>query len=177
MRVIGGKYRGRKLKALEGEATRPTLDRVKESMFNMAMPYLNGADVLDLFGGSGGLAIEALSRGAREAYINDASKAAACVIKENLQTVGCEENARVYNLTWQAMIKEILHKGLLFDIIILDPPYENDYIYDCVRECKKMLNQGGAIIVEHNENTKFTEDVIKQKRYGKVFLTFLGALK
>lgn len=174
MRIIGGSYRGKKLKALESEATRPTLDRVKESIFNMAMPWLHEAVVLDLFGGSGGLALEAVSRGAKKAYINDNSKNAIRVISDNVRTAGCGANVEISNLDWEIMVKNALQDGLVFDIIILDPPYANDYIYKCVDECKKLLNYDGIIIVEHDEKTFFDKDVIKKKKYGKVYVTFIG---
>lgn len=174
MRIIGGESRGRKLKTLEGSATRPTLDRVKEAVFNMVGPWINDAVVLDLFAGSGGLAFEALSRGAKKAYINDISKSSVKVIKENADTLGYGENVEIFNLSWQDMLKKTLQKGVNFDIIILDPPYANDYIYECVNECKRFLSEGGVIIIEHDENTAFQDDVIKEKKYGIVRITFVG---
>ena len=95
MRVITGSARGRKLKTLEGTDLRPTTDKVKESMFNILQFCIEGRRVLDLFAGSGQLGIEALSRGAESATFVDASKNAVAVVKQNLQTVGLADNARV----------------------------------------------------------------------------------
>lgn len=174
MRVIGGRYRGKKLSSLEGETTRPTLDRVKESVFNMAMPWVYDAVVLDLFGGSGAMGIEAVSRGAKKAYINDSARNAVQVIRDNVKSVGCVENVEISELNWESMLNNALQKGITFDIIILDPPYSNDYIGNCVEKCRKLLNDGGVIIIEHDENTIFYKDVIKSKKYGKVYITFIG---
>lgn len=177
MRVIGGMYRGKKLQSLEGEATRPTLDRVKESIFNMAMPYINDAVVLDLFAGSGGLAIEAISRGAAKAYINDSSIAAVRVIESNVKSVGVGDSAVISRLDWKEALKKALQQDISFDIIILDAPYCNDYIYECVKQCQELLNEDGVIIAEHDENTRFTDGVLKEKKYGKVYVTFIGREK
>lgn len=174
MRVIGGIYRGKKLISLEGEATRPTLDRVKESVFNMAMPWLADSIVLDLFGGSGAMGLEAVSRGAKKVYINDKSKGAVKVISSNVQSVGCGGNVVILEQDWESVLNNALQKGLTFDIIILDPPYSNDYIHACVDKCRELLNEDGVIIVEHDENTTFEKGVIKSKKYGKVYITFIG---
>lgn len=174
MRVVGGQYRGKKLKALEGDATRPTLDRVKEAVFNMAMPWVFDSVVLDLFGGSGGMGIEAVSRGAKKAYINDSAKGAVRIIEDNVRYVGCGELVEISNLDWQTFVNIALQKGLKFDIIILDPPYACDFFYECVDKCKQLLNEDGVIIIEHDERIHFEKDVIKEKKYGRVMVTFIG---
>lgn len=174
MRVIGGSERGRKLVSLEGSDTRPTLDRVKEAMFNIVQSKTYGANVLDLFAGSGALGIEAISRGAARVAFNDSSKSACKIIDINISNLKISDKSQIYTMNWQDFIKKALQNHDFFDIIIVDAPYDNDYIYECINACKNLLNPGGVIIAEHDGKTSFTKDVIKTKKYGAVYLTLLG---
>lgn len=174
MRVIGGSERGRKIASLEGDATRPTLDRVKEAMFNILQNKMYGAKVLDLFAGSGALGIESISRGAELVYFNDNAKQAINIVKTNIANLKYQDKCRVFTMNWQEFIKNALQNDIFFDIIIIDAPYANDYIYECVDMCKRILNRDGVIMVEHDGNTHFESSVIKTKKYGIVYLTLLG---
>lgn len=123
MRVVAGDYRGRKLKSLSGDNTRPTTDKVKESIFNMIGPYLDGGLVLDLFAGSGGLAIEAVSRGAAHAVCVDRSYPAIKIIRENIGITKEPEKFTVLKMDAKQALKEFAGNQQQFDYIFLDPPY------------------------------------------------------
>ena len=177
MRVIAGSMRGIKLSAPDGLNTRPTLDRVKEAVFSMLMPYLCDAVVLDLFAGSGAMGIEALSRGSSKAVFVDSDKSAVSCIRNNLRTCRAEERANVNYTDAFTFLSECNEK---FDIIFLDPPYFNN-VYSSVLEeiCKRdILSPDGIIVVEWdfdcgfiNDRTEFT--VLKEKKYGRVGVTTL----
>lgn len=123
MRVIAGKARRLLLKTIEGQDTRPTTDRIKETLFNILNPDLPGSTFLDLFSGSGGIGIEALSRGAdRAVFIEMNPKAVEC-IRENLRTTRLEEDALVMNCDAAAGLRRLEGKGYVFDFVFMDPPY------------------------------------------------------
>ena len=124
MRVIAGSARRLLLKTLPGDDTRPTTDRIKETLFNMIQVYVPGAEFLDLFGGSGGIAIEALSRGAKHAVIVEKNPRAVKIIEENLQHTHLAESADVIAGDAAAALQKLASSGAgPFDIIFLDPPY------------------------------------------------------
>lgn len=128
MRVISGQARGLKLKAPEGLETRPTTDRIKESLFNIMAPDLYGCVFLDLFSGSGGIGIEALSRGAEKAVFVDSSPKSIAVIKDNLSRARLEDKAEVICKDIFSVIKSLSLKGAAFDIIYMDPPYSKGLV-------------------------------------------------
>ena len=121
MRVIAGKYKSRQLKTVKSNLTRPTTDRNKENMFNIIGPYFQGGNVLDLFAGSGGLGIEALSRGCDFLYSVDHQYAAFQIIRENIRSLKIE-NAKVYKLDYRKALKKFSEEGIKFDLVLLDPP-------------------------------------------------------
>lgn len=122
MRVIAGTARSLKLKTIEGMDTRPTTDRIKETLFNMLQSHIPGASVLDLFSGSGAIAIEALSRGAKEAVLVENSKAACACIRENLTHTHLQDKAQVMECDCLTAINR-LNAHAPFDLIFMDPPY------------------------------------------------------
>lgn len=128
MRVISGEYRGRRLKSLEGANTRPTTDKVKESIFNMIGPYFDGGICLDLFAGSGGLAIEAVSRGMDQAVCVDRSYPAIKVIKENIALTKAPKKFVTLKMDAKTAINELQRKEYQFDVVFLDPPYARQEI-------------------------------------------------
>ncbi|EIJ79461.1 methyltransferase [Bacillus methanolicus MGA3] len=128
MRVISGACKGRILKAVPGSSTRPTTDKVKEAIFNMIGPYFDGGLGLDLFAGSGGLGIEALSRGLSKVIFVDKDKKAIQIIHENIKTCGLMEQSEVYLNSAERALKAIIKRGLVFDFIFLDPPYKKQQI-------------------------------------------------
>ena len=183
MRIIAGKNKGTKLNTLEGnDVTRPTLDRVKESLFSILYPYLEESVVLDLFAGSGALALEALSRGAKYAVLCDKSYKAIKVIKENVSKTKQEENIEIINKDFETAIKSLSEKNKKFDIIFLDPPYKTNYIQksvDLIIE-KQLLNEDGIIIAETDELDKVLRQIENEKiniydirKYGRVDIIFV----
>lgn len=167
MRIISGNKRGAKLVTLEGEQTRPTLDRVRENIFNILQNDIHDASVLDLFAGNGALGCEAISRGATNVVFNDINYQAVDIIKSNLKNLGFNQHAKIFSLDWREMTKKLLQDEVKFDIVLLDAPYENDYILECIEICKKLLAQDGKIVVEHNSSVDITQ-ASRQKKYGKV---------
>ena len=125
MRVIAGKARRLQLKTPEGFDTRPTTDKTKETLFNILNPYLADSDFLDLFSGSGAIGIEALSRGAKYAAFAEDNKTALECIRANLKTTKLEEHAEVIGHTALEAIRALEVRGKVFDVIFMDPPYNN----------------------------------------------------
>lgn len=161
MRVISGKYKGKKLK-YNIKGTRPTMDRIKESMFALIQNYVKDSIVLDLFSGSGSLGIEALSNGSSKCYFIDNNKEAIKIINENLKSI---DNSIVINDDYLHFIKNITEK---FDIIFLDPPYHDNIIEEAINNIIKynILNEDGIIVCEVEQDFKFDLKVIKEKKYG-----------
>ena len=171
MRVITGSARGAKLKTLEGLATRPTSDRVKEAIFNIIQFDIQGRRVLDLFGGSGQLAIEALSRGADYAVIVDQSAEAVKVIKDNLKKVRFDQQASVFQMDYLRYLSTAREK---FDIIFLDPPYAEKSLENALQKISEIdiLSDGGIIICERPKDKVLPSEVggllcSKDYNYGK----------
>ena len=172
MRVIAGKYRSIKLNAVDGMNTRPTTDKIKENLFNMIDCY--GCKVLDLFGGTGGLGIEALSRGASHVTFIDGSNNAIKVIKSNIEK--CKINSTEYSLfrnDFKRALKIFGKKDEKFDIIFLDPPYDKGLIDDALNNIfdNQLCNDGALIICEKSNTEQITVsneniEVIKEKQYG-----------
>lgn len=123
MRVIAGKYKSRQLKTVESHLTRPTTDKHKENLFNMIGPYFDGGVVLDLFGGTGALGIEAISRGCDELYVVDKQYKAFSVIRDNIKLLGIEEIAHAYKMDYKKALEQFSNDHLSFDLVLLDPPY------------------------------------------------------
>ena len=151
MRVISGKARGLKLVAPEGLDTRPTTDRIKETLFNIIAPDIYECEFLDLFSGSGSIGIEALSRGAKKAVFVDNGKKALEAIEYNLNHTKLLENADIIRTEVLPAIKMLGSKNAKFDIIFMDPPYmEGLYKQTLVSILEaNLLNKGGYVIAEH----------------------------
>ena len=175
MRVISGKARGVQLKTPDGMTTRPTADRVKEALFSIIQFEIPSARVLDLFGGTGQLGIEALSRGAKSAVFVDAGEPACRLIRENLRKTKLEADATVIRSDYLAYLKRCKEK---FDIIFLDPPYAEVFLenaLNCIAEID-ILQSGGIIIAERpvGKEIPFELDGFsrsKDYKYGTVLLT------
>ena len=174
MRVITGSARGAKLKTLDGLATRPTSDRVKEAIFNIIQFDIEGRKVLDLFAGSGQMAIEALSRGAGYAALVDQSGDAVKVIKENLKKVRFDQKASVYQMDYLRFLTTAREK---FDIIILDPPYAEKMLENALQKISEIdiLAEGGIIVAELPLGKEMTEEFhglipSKDYRYGNTVI-------
>ncbi len=173
MRVITGTARGRKLVTLEGLDVRPTTDMVKEAMFSIIQFEVEGANVLDLFCGSGQLGIEALSRGARYCVFVDQSRESQDVTRQNLQTTGLARNSRVAAMDFAAFLRST---NEVFDIALLDPPYHKGLAEAALPLLAPKMNPGGIILCETSKTEDLPEEAggfVKKKeyRYGKIKLT------
>ena len=175
MRVISGKARGVNLKTPDGVLTRPTIDRVKEALFSIINFDIPASNVLDLFGGTGQLGIEALSRGAKSAVFVDQRDDACKLIKENLRRTKLEQDAKVVRMDYLDYLKRCKDK---FDIIFLDPPYAEVFLESalkCITEID-ILQSGGIIVAERPLGKDLPWDFegftrSKDYKYGKVLLT------
>lgn len=171
MRIISGKYKGKKIDGYDIEGTRPTQDRVKESLFAIIQNELTDAVILDLFAGSGNLGIEALSNGAEFAYFVDSNPKCCNILNKNIKSVN-ETNAKVLNLDYKKALEYFKENNVTFDIIFLDPPYNLEclnYILDKITQYN-LLNNDGIIICEY-EHDNFKEGyndlkLEKEKKYG-----------
>lgn len=178
MRIISGSKRGRKLVAFEGGEIRPTTDRVKESIFNLIQEFIPGAKVLDMFGGSGALSLEALSRGAKSAIIIDADKRAVDIIRKNIELTSFEDRAAVLCTKAENFAKDTKEN---FDVIFLDPPYNKGFvvpILNVISRCRLISKNGIAVLEsdyrdEHGEIEGF--DILKQRKYGRTYITIYRA--
>ena len=171
MRVISGKYKGKKIEGYDIEGTRPTQDRIKESLFAMIQEDVKEATVLDLFAGSGNLGIEALSNGAKRAYFVDSNPKCIEVLNKNIKDIE-KDVVKVYNKDYLKAIKYFCNEHIKFDIIFLDPPYHLDCIDDIIQKIIEwdLLNTEGIIVCEY-ELDRFQEnyntlELIKEKKYG-----------
>lgn len=181
MRVISGTARGTKLYSLEGNNTRPTLDRVKESLFNIIGLKVRDAVVLDLFSGSGAIGIEAASRGAKKVILCDKSKDAISIINKNIEKTKLQKNTKVINSDYKEALKKT---NCTYDIIYIDPPYATNLVKESVEEILKneYLNSSGIIIIETDEEERINKelneikekiDIYDKRKYGRVILMFL----
>ena len=175
MRVISGKARGIQLKTPDGMQTRPTIDRVKEAMFSIINFDIPGASVLDLFGGTGQLAIEALSRGAKHAVIVDSSETACKLIRENLKKAKLEQDAQVVRCDYLQYLDRTKDK---YNIIFLDPPYAEVFLENALKRITEIdiLQSGGIIIAERPLGKEIPWEFdgysrSKDYKYGKILLT------
>ena len=178
MRVIAGSARRLQLKAPEGMDTRPTVDRVKESLFNMLNPHLYGCAFLDLFSGSGAIGIEALSRGAAKAVFVDKSEACTGIIRQNLNFTKLSENAEIIKDDIFSAIKKLGQRGERFDIIFMDPPYAEGFYTPVLNEIKNsgILTEDGFIVAEAAKGYAFPTEkgfrIIKERKCGPAVMTF-----
>ena len=182
MRIISGLARGTKLYTLDGENTRPTLDRVKEPLFSIIQTEIKDALVLDLFAGSGALALEALSRGAKKAVLCDKSYEAIKVIKQNIDKTHFKEKAEAYCLDYKKCLFTVKDK---FDIIFIDPPYKLDLAIKSLQIIldNDLLSKDGLIIIETDDKDRELQQIenmnnnnikiVDQRTYGRVNLIFL----
>ena len=178
MKVISGKYKGRRLDGFDIDGTRPTMDRVQESLFAMIQNHIVNAVCLDLFSGSGNLGIEALSMGARESYFVDKNKKAFFTIKKNLEMIDCNSDT-VFCMDYQKALKMFSDNSLLFDVIFLDPPYQTDFVSKSVSLIVSLglLSKDGIIVCESDNIDKIEYpsclEVVKMKKYGDKLVAIL----
>ena len=180
MRIISGKARGTRLYTLEGYNTRPTLDRVKESLFNIIQKEIPNSVFLDLFSGSGAIGLEAVSRGAKKAILCDQSKEAIQIIKKNIEKTHLEDQVEYCQLPFEKMLKTKIKEKI--DIVYIDPPYKTNLAYEAVKIIleEDLISESSYIIIETDEEKRVIEqikkleiDIVDQRKYGRAYLIFL----
>lgn len=173
MRVIAGDYKGRKLKAVPGKGTRPTSDKIKESIFHMLGPYFDGGKCLDLFAGSGSLGIEALSRGMDEAIFVELSNLAVRTIKENLSVISPKQQTIVHKQNAFTMLRLWKKRAETFDLILMDPPYDEINVNDLLSViCESNIANSNALLyVEYRASTQLISldgwEIIREKAFNQ----------
>ena len=181
MKIISGIYKGRNLLGYDIDGTRPTMDRVKESLFAMIQNYIDDSIVLDLFSGSGNLGIESLSNGSKYAYLVDYNKKVINVINNNISNIGID-NVEVINKDYIAALNYFNDNNIKFDIIFLDPPYKTNYIEKSIELINKygLLNDEGIIVCESESIDKIVYNdsykVLKNKKYGDKYVVVLSKI-
>lgn len=177
MKVISGTLKGRNIDGYNLDGTRPTMDRVKESLFAMIQNYIGESICLDLFAGSGNLGIEAISEGATFVYFNDNNKKAAEVIKKNIKNFNILEKSEILNMSHKKALNELTGKKI--DIIFLDPPYKTNYIEESIKliDSNDLLSDNGIIVCESSDLNKiiYTDNfqILKDKKYGDKWVVIL----
>lgn len=177
MRIITGTARGVKLLTLEGETTRPTSERAKQAVFNTLQFEIEHRKVLDLFGGSGQLALEALSRGADSAFVCESDPSAFEIIKANAKKTRLFEKMRLVNTDYKAALRSLAGKEA-FHLIFLDPPYQSEFLSDALRRIDEggLLTEGGYVICESDRSEPYSlPDTVlyRHAKYGKAYITIL----
>lgn len=177
MRIVSGEFRGIRLNSLPGQNTRPTSDKVKESLFNIIGPYFSGGNALDLFAGSGNLGLEALSRGLDFAIFIEKNPSALQVIKKNVKKLRLEKQTEVLRRDAFKSIRQIAKKEMTFKFIFIDPPYHFKDIHKILEEIltHKILEDKGLIIYEHSSEIKSPEHEslfkLRELEYGATAIT------
>lgn len=189
MRIIAGKYKAKVINSPKTEKTRPTLDRVKEAMFSILIPYTLDANVLDLFSGTGNLGLESISRGAKFAWLNDSSNIVISTIISNVELTNAKTCVKITKKDYIKCLRQIQNQNMYFDIIFLDPPYDSKFAIETLKyisENKNILAKDGIIVYETDKNymTKLEKKGIKladefsnlecidNRNYGNVVLKF-----
>ena len=181
MRIIAGAARGRVFMTPPGVDTRPTLNRVRESLFDMLQFRVPGARVLDLFAGSGALGLEAASRGAPTVVCNDADPKCAALIRENAQRVGLAERVTVMALDFRLALDVLEKTGEAFDLALLDAPYGTDFAYAACELllARRLLKPDAWVAVEHASKAPWQTPaglhIVKARRYGECAITICEA--
>lgn len=178
MRIVAGIRRGLTIKSIEGESTRPTRDIVREAVFNILMTRIVDVRFLDFFAGSGAIGIEALSRGAKEAYFSDSNPKCIKVIKENIAKAKFEDKSKVICADYKLVLKKL--QGTKFDVIYIDPPYNKGMGIDAIEKISEysLLDDDGVIILETDTNEEVPIsigdfEVYDNKRYGRNILNLI----
>ncbi len=172
IRVASGEFKGRILKTLPGQATRPTTGKVRESIFSILQHDIEGARVLDMFAGSGGLSIEAISRGAASAVLIEKSKKAVGIIKQNLKLCGL--NQRILAVDYKTGLRILADEGAAFDLIFADPPYGKippNELFELIKKYS-LFSENGLFIMEHSpEFTPESDVAVRHRRFGDSAIT------
>ncbi len=175
MRVISGKLKGRNIDGYNIVGTRPTMDRVKESIFGMIQNHLNDAIVLDLFSGSGNYGIECISNGSNLVYFNDYNHKCTDIINYNLSKMNVLEQSKITNYDYRKALLYYKNNNIKFDLVFLDPPYKEHIINEILDFLlnNNLINDNGLIICEFTKKEEFINDkliLFKEKKYGEKYV-------
>lgn len=180
MRIITGSAKGIKLKAPQGLDTRPTADRVKESLFNILGDIVVDACVLDLFAGTGNLGLEALSRGAKTAVFVDHSNESIEIIKENAQHTKLVEHTEIYKNDVLRTLEQLFQTGRSFDLLFCDPPYRKGFVQAILEKIDNhpVMAPQGIVVIEHSKHEPIEDEwenlqLRRTERYGETLISFL----
>lgn len=171
MRVIAGRYRSRKLETPAGVTTRPTSDRLRETLFNVLAPHLEDSVFLDLYAGSGAVGIEALSRGARQVYFAESDRKAARTIRHNLKSLGIEDGAELQEREAMLALRLFDSQAVRCDVVFLDPPYDAHGAYEQVLRFlaeSRLLHAESIVVAEHDKHFDPGDAVGGLTRYRKL---------
>lgn len=179
MRIVAGKFRSRSIDAVDGDKTRPTLDKVKEAVFSRIGPYFDGGNMLDLFGGSGNVSFEAISRGMDHSVLCDVSFKAISTMKKNAKSLGVENQIDIWKMDFKRALQQANEQGLTFDFVYLDPPYKKqqiDYILNYLEE-NNLLNEDADVVCESLKEDEFqlsygSLEQVKDVVYGITRITY-----
>lgn len=179
MRIISGEMRGFKLKAPKGMDTRPTSDKVKESLFSIMGYIESSSEVLDLYSGSGNIGLEFLSRGAESACFIDTDAKAISTIKDNIEKCKVSDRATVYKNDVSRAMEMLANRSKKFDYIFMDPPYKSGLVEKTIDKVAELdlLKDGGLLIAEHERGLVLEDSVgsmkkVDNRRYGDTEITF-----
>ncbi|OQY08715.1 MAG: 16S rRNA (guanine(966)-N(2))-methyltransferase RsmD [Fusobacteriia bacterium 4572_132] len=179
MRIIAGEAKNKKIKALKTMDVRPTSDRVKESLFSIIDQYIPDSVFLDLFSGTGNIALEALSRGAKKAILIEKENKVLGNIIENINNLGFEDRCRAYKNEAERAIVILAKKNEMFDVIFMDPPYKEELCTSTIEkvEEQKILKENGLLIAEHHIKERMAEKIgelnkVDERIYGNKVMTF-----
>ncbi len=173
MKIISGKYKGRNIEGYNIVGTRPTMDRVRESLFAMIQSHIKGNIILDLFAGTGALGLEALSEGAEFCYLNDHNPKCTSIIKKMQKRLEIQ-NIDIKTLDYQKALSYYQEKNIIFDLIFLDPPYLAHNCSNILKEIeeKNLIKPNGLIVCEYEkENINSPYPIYKEKKYGRKTIT------
>ena len=178
MRIISGTARSRQIATPEGKDTRPTLDRVRENLFNILQNRIYSSYVLDLFAGSGALSLEALSRGASFAIMCDIDRKANRVEKLNVERLGFSDRTEIYCCDWRTALKNLKSRGMKFDLVFLDPPYKMTDLREVFDELEDLTVNDSIVTVEHEakQSVLFGKGFVHQdeRKWGFCGISFYG---
>ncbi|MEC1179467.1 16S rRNA (guanine(966)-N(2))-methyltransferase RsmD [Metasolibacillus meyeri] len=184
MRVVAGERKGMPLKAIDGTTTRPTTDKVKESLFNIIGPFFDGGIALDLFAGSGGLGIEALSRGAEKAIFVEKDGRAFQVLQENIKKCRYEGVTELFRTDAVRAVKGLLKREITLDYVFVDPPYHKQAYYDLVTQLVEndKVAKTGIIVCEHAKEVALPENygafqLTRQETYGAAIISIYRCIE
>jgi 16S rRNA (guanine966-N2)-methyltransferase len=173
MRIVAGEFRSRVISAVEGNTTRPTTDKIKEAVFSRIGPYFDGGNMLDLFGGSGNMSLEAISRGMEHALVCDVSHAAVSTIRKNVKTLDVASRVTIWKMDYRQVLAKASQEQRTFDLVYLDPPYKKQQILHILQylDTHDLVNELGDIVCESLKEDEFPDQVgalhkVKDVTYG-----------